>query len=259
LGGLDSWKALRQQLLLSRDLRTAKPVSYTVRSVATDEVVKQAVSASYEYSTCLFPDECVPVLLSPTLGTAMDNGCAVDPDPVRWSFVWTACDFADRYQIQVTQRDLGVLVNEEVLDPGHTYRGTFPFAETSGWQWRVRTQVAGEWYPWSRSRSFTLEPLNRDCTTGVVLYTHPDFGGESSRMIPGDVSNLEEITRSNILLDWDDEIDSVRLFNVRGVWLFEHPNERGQSFYIDHDCPDVERHRQHGFPKNRASSLDIDK
>lgn len=107
----------------------------------------------------------------------------------------------------------------------------------------------GAWERWTSPESFEVEPVNFDCETGVVLYTHPNHRGDSI-FIDRSVC-LEDIR------DWDDEVDSLVLKNVPAVKLCEDPERfgLGPCFYFDHDCPDTQ---EHGFRRNSATYLEID-
>lgn len=229
-GGLDSLNDFMADLRTANDLLSAKPISYTVRDLATDLVVKNGYSLAYDYANCTFPGECVPSLLSP-LGERRDNGCAIDPNPVTWQFSWSAPVCAEKYLLQVFRPQGGLLVDTEVTGTTFTYQSSSGFQDAAGWRWRVAAYAFGEWHPWSEVGAFSLEPFNADCPTGVRLYKDVGYRGAFID-VHEDVPNLQGWS-------FNDITTSLELLNVRGVVLYEHSNYRGRRVEIGRDTPDL--------------------
>ncbi len=251
-GGLGTLGSFLHTLRTGNDVTQAKAKSFTVRSIADDTVMKIGINLDYEYSDCHQVGDCKPNLQSPGYGAVIDNGCAVDSNNATWAFNWSSCAAATKYRIQVVHDDTDVVIDEQVTTSSYGYSTHAALPETH-WKWRVRAFAYGLWNTWTSYRPFTLEPANQDCLTGVTVYTHPSFGGSGPQLFSSDDGNLENNG------GWDDNIDSLKLHNVHGVWLYEDLHYTGTHFYFDHDCPDVEFHSTHAgaFHKNRASSLKI--
>jgi hypothetical protein len=256
--GLESWRTFKDQLIASSDLRAMAPTSYAVRSLATDELLKNGVMADYTYEVrSALPPE-VPGLVSPANNAMLDNGCAVDRNPVDWTFRWTSVANAVRYAIEVNNRTSGLLVQTEVADTQYRHN-SIGALRPDGWTWRVRAFANGIWQPWSDSRTFRLEPVNSDCRTGVEFFRRTDYGGEWI-FIEATQAAIEGIDFERMPGGWDDDIDSLRIYNLRGVRLFENPlrapwNGNGGSFFFTANTRDT---RLQGFPINSASAFRID-
>lgn len=256
--GLSGLNAFKEDLAGGNQIEYAKPVFSSVRSVATDQLIRNGYQVGYTYSECNPVGElCTPTLISPNPGAVLDNGCRNAANSVSWPFSWSgfgSCELEiEEYELWVEHPDYGRLSAITAHDvTSHTFRFPEPFSGNllTGWTWKVRTRTYGVWGPWSQGRSFSVERVDSDCLTGVQLFTHPDFA-QGSIFLEGDAPNLERIP------GWDDEIDSINLHNLRGVRLYEDPDYQGASFYFDHSCPDVQLHRSHGFRKNRASSMKL--
>jgi hypothetical protein len=251
-GGLGSLSGFIANLASGSQVEDAKPKSYTVRSIADDSIIRMGISADYYYTNCHEAGNCTPLLQSPSSGATLDNGCTVDPNPISWSFNWSNCPDATKYQIHVKNTDLGVLIDEVVTNSSYSTSQLTGALPETGWTWKVRAYSFGEWDSWTTTRQFKLQPANSDCLTGVRFYTHPSHGG-GSIFFDADQSNLENVS------GWDDQIDSLKLYNIQGVKLYMDPNYSGGSYTFQHDCPDVEFHGSHAgmFQRNGASSFKI--
>ena len=113
---------------------------------------------------------CIPYPLSP-IEDVMDNGTYLDStqceDYIEWTFKWKECPGASNYHIYV--------IHENAINPALDFMnianpilesvqsGWVPGASLSGWKWRVRARVDGQWGEWSEWRTFTVEPPNSDC------------------------------------------------------------------------------------------------
>lgn len=125
-----------------------------------------------EAELALFPMEarpavCVPNLESPAWGDVLDNGRLDGSDGTFWSFDWTDCPGAIDYHLHVKHSEArGWLIsNEGIPDSSYDYGGGGSYIEAffqSGWRWKVRARVGGEWGDWSEERSFDVEPVDTD-------------------------------------------------------------------------------------------------
>jgi hypothetical protein len=203
----------------------------------------------------------VPTLLSPNPSATLDNGCRHSSNSSRWSFAWSECDGADLYQIEIRHPDFGVYRSEEVASPSYRVEVDAPFVPSSHWSvwsWRVRSHTFGAWRPWSEARSFRLEPVDTDCRTGVELFEDTNYRGRhlflevdpatSTTMIP--VENLQD-------RNFEDILSSLKLYNLRKVIVYDRRDRTGRQYEVDHDCPNVETHSQHGFWHDIVSSLEM--
>lgn len=222
--GLGAWLQFKSSHEGSTDGHLALPIGYRVRSLRDQSVVFNDIAADYTYEVRSPLDARIPELQSPAIGaTGLDNGCGFDPNPVEWDFRWSETPNTDLYEIRIEGSGPGFPLTRQVSTPSCQIRvvGAMP---TSGWSWKVRARSAGVWQPFSSTRSFGLEPLNSDCRTGVEIFTHPDYGG-GSKFVPAGSENtdvdLERLART-AFDNWDDEIDSLRLYNCH-VILFEDP------------------------------------
>lgn len=113
---------------------------------------------------------CVPVLLSPSEGAALDNGCSDHSDPMTWQFSWSACPASQGYAVYV----IGSIATIPVID-AQTTATTFTHESVSyvsgpnqlGWRWKVRAMQNGVWGEWSPESTFDVEPVDTDCGTGI--------------------------------------------------------------------------------------------
>ena len=108
-----------------------------------------------------------PVLTWPQEGAVLDNGCSNQTDMQTWDFSWEVAEGADRYQLFVQR--LGSqfpMINKMVKDTSFTdsRRGYVTPQNSDGWTWRVRALVNGKWTKWSTLRSFSVEPIDTDCS-----------------------------------------------------------------------------------------------
>ena len=120
---------------------------------------------------------CVPILLSPRSGDALDNGLIGKAKERTWEFAWTECPDATDYHLYV----IGPRAIRPVIDNDNirinSYRGTtddgyVADANLRGWMWKVRAKINGEWGEWSKTGTFNVLPVGSD--------SGPD-GGPSER------------------------------------------------------------------------------
>jgi hypothetical protein len=109
----------------------------------------------------------IPVLVSPTNGTVMDNGCAPKADGITWDFDWSDVPGATAYHIRVWKNPALPIINTDVPSSSYHYASApsdhIINSNLNGWRWMVRAKVRGVWGPWSRVGNFRVEKLNTDC------------------------------------------------------------------------------------------------
>ena len=111
-----------------------------------------------------------PVLIFPTDGAVLDNGCNPnrEADGIIWEFAWSGVPGATRYHLLV-QRVGAALPVIDVFTSGSSYRyesaGAYIIeANRFNWQWKVEAEANGRFGGYSRSITFNVEPLNADCS-----------------------------------------------------------------------------------------------
>jgi hypothetical protein len=223
-GGLESLKSFKQALKNGNNFKLAKPVFATIRSVASDELVRNGYNLGFTYRECQSGGKlCSPALLSPQPSATLDNGCTTTSNSIKWAFSWTACENAEEYQIRVTNTTLGTVVDVDGIKVT-TYSKSFtsPFTVRTGWKWMVRSKVGGNWGPWSRTSGFSLEPVGTDCPSPrIVLYEHANYGG-ASITLNKDTPNLDIDA-----LNFADVASSVKLYYIDRVRLYDGANYTG--------------------------------
>lgn len=109
----------------------------------------------------------IATLLSPPESAIVDNGCASQTDQIEWDFDWSDVPNATAYQLQVNRvGSTYALIDRNDLIASkyrHASIGYIIPANSTGWQWRVRAMVRGEFQAWSAARSFSVEAMNTDC------------------------------------------------------------------------------------------------
>ena len=112
---------------------------------------------------------CVPTLLTPLEGEALDNGCTNRENGILWEFHWSECTGAEAYHLYVKQQS----VDSPAVDRASLTSTSFTLLDNRlipeegrfGWFWRVQVQLNGVWSDWTPERSFEVEPVNTDCVT----------------------------------------------------------------------------------------------
>jgi hypothetical protein len=256
--GLSNWNEFKASLATAAELHLAKPVSYSVRSMATDQMLKNSVTADYEYTVYRSLGAPKPELRTPESNSILDNGSGFAFDPVAWFFDWEESPHTDNYEIEVRRGGAGgdLVFRASTTNTHYAYSSTGA-RRSPGYQWRVRAHATwGAWQPWTSWCPFRLERPNTDTPhTGVVLFTHPNYqGGSITFEVLGSPQtiNLENVS------GWDDQIDSMRLTNCR-VRLYEDPLEApwhgGANRWFSASTPDVELQN---FRRNEATVLVFD-
>lgn len=109
----------------------------------------------------------IVTLARPINNKMMDNGCRNNSNTVNWSFSWLRNPRASYYHIKVyRQGSARPFINEmRVRTNSYTRnkRGYIINKNRYGWKWKVRAMINGRWTAWSQTRSFSVEPLDKDC------------------------------------------------------------------------------------------------
>jgi hypothetical protein len=89
----------------------------------------------------------------------------------------------------------------------------------------------------------TLPGAPSDLTTGVVIYEHANYLGQSAH-ITKDIRDLKDVDRGPCKTEdgsnWNDCISSVRIAPETRATLYRDPNFRGESFEISVDIPNLQ-------------------
>jgi hypothetical protein len=104
--------------------------------------------------------------LVPRIGATLDNGRQDRRDGITWEFDWPDMPGATAYHLFVAHSPTIPLINiSDIPESHYTHIGVGDYvieSNRTGWFWKVRAMVDGEWTEWSRDRPFSVEPLNRD-------------------------------------------------------------------------------------------------
>jgi len=110
-----------------------------------------------------------PVLISPSNGAVLDNGCNPnrETDGIIWEFAWSAVPSATRYHL-IVQHLGATLPVIDVFTSTSSYRhesagGYIIETNRFNWQWKVEAEANGQFGSYSPSETFNVEPLNADC------------------------------------------------------------------------------------------------
>jgi len=111
----------------------------------------------------------IPVLISPSNGAVLDNGCNPnrEADGIIWEFAWSAVPGATRYHL-IVQHLGAALPVIDVFTSASSYRyesaGAYIIeANRFDWQWKVEAEANGRFGSYSPSATFNVEPPNADC------------------------------------------------------------------------------------------------
>ncbi len=153
---------------------------------------------------------CVPSLASPANGVTLDNGRLDHADGLVWDFDWSNCPGASSYHLYVKHGGSAsaLIDRNDLADSSHRHSSTgyVGSSSLSGWTWKVRAKVGGEWGAWSAERSFDVEPPDTD---------------PSPACLPTLVSPSDGATLDNGRTDGADDI----------VWDFDWSNCPGATKY----------------------------
>ena len=82
-----------------------------------------------------------------------------------------------------------------------------------------------------------------DLTTGIIIYEHANFLGESAH-VTEDIKDLRSIDRGPCTLDesstWNDCLSSVRVAPGTRAALYRDPNFRGELLELTGDVPNLQ-------------------
>lgn len=171
-------------------------------------------------------ERCIPAIVSPVNNAVMDNGCILGiVENAYWSFYWNSCAGATKYNLYVANS----AVTNPALDVETTvseYRnhnaGIIPDANRTGWTWKVRAYINGEWGDWSDSRAFEVEPINTDCppSTAKVLinpFISIDNNGAEYNML-GTKTDRVAFIQAKLYEDWVNTIP----YTIDPLWVCGH-------------------------------------
>lgn len=132
---------------------TQKPMSYST-----------IVNAVPQSTTAMITGTNIPILLSPSNGALMDNGCKAENDRIIWDFQWSKVPKATQYQIYVIGKTaINPVVNSVTVNNLYHYESPVGSevqgGNNLGWSWRVRAQVDGIWKEYSNQKYFDLRPV----------------------------------------------------------------------------------------------------
>jgi hypothetical protein len=104
-----------------------------------------------------------PRLFFPRPGETLRNGCSNHSASVTTAFTWSEVPSATAYQIYAKHSSAAnPAINETVRVPQFSRTDTSFVADhfRTGWTWKVRALIDGQWGAWSEERAFQYEPMN---------------------------------------------------------------------------------------------------
>lgn len=110
-------------------------------------------------------DPGIPELLEPQPRAVLDNGRRDRADTLVWEFKWGEVEGAEAYELFVIGGTASVPLVKRVVDKPFyrlTSRCYVIGRNRHGWTWKVRAIRDGQPLPWSKTRSFDVEPLGTD-------------------------------------------------------------------------------------------------
>jgi hypothetical protein len=108
---------------------------------------------------------CTPSLLSPQSGEVMDNGCYNMNNGISWFFEWSECPDATKYRLYVKSSSaISAVIDKEISNTFYSFSSVSNTPILTGWAWKVKAYVGGEWREWTEERTFNLEPVDTDCS-----------------------------------------------------------------------------------------------
>ena len=122
---------------------------------------------------------CTPILVSPSNGAVLDNGCSDHSDKMTWNFDWQDCASATTYHLYVKGENaiIPVIDDDNISSSEYAYDSySYVGGENRfNWTWKVRAMVNDQWGPWSAERSFNVEPPDTDCATELIIISVSPF------------------------------------------------------------------------------------
>jgi hypothetical protein len=89
----------------------------------------------------------------------------------------------------------------------------------------------------------TLPSAPSDLTTGIVVYEHANYLGQSAH-VTNDIKDLKSVDRGPCTTedssDWNDCISSVRIAPGTRATLYRDPNFKGESLELSGDIPNLQ-------------------
>ena len=108
----------------------------------------------------------IPQLLSPRAREVMDNGCTDRSDSIVWDFDWADIPGATEYNLYIKHKGSKYsFVDVDTTRSSYHYVGRGSYIVNRNrfdWGWKVRAYVDGQWYDYSNTRYFNVEPVNTD-------------------------------------------------------------------------------------------------
>lgn len=196
------------------------------------------------------PPSQTPSPLSPIANQQLPNGCEVTPHPFTWNFGWNGCPGATEYNIVIGHPNISIYKDVIVSNTtSYSFQPSQPFssAYNENWYWRVRAKTNGVWGKFSTNATFKVEPINSACITGLRLYQHPNYAGDS-RYFTKDTPDLDLGT-----INFADVASSIRIYNIAKVRCYDGKNYTGAMLEVTGDMPDL---RNNNF-NDRIGSIDF--
>jgi chitodextrinase len=173
------------------------------------------------------PPPQTPSLIAPANGAELDNGCYDPSGNIEWDFDWNDVADATQYRIQVVRTGAtDPFINTVVDSSSYEYRSNeyIPNTSRSGWTWKVRAgNDAGDWSQWSSEKSFTIEPVDVDCASGLVAYypfngnAKDESGKGNDGTVYGAISTTDRFGNPNSAYNFDGADDYVRIPDSTGL------------------------------------------
>ncbi len=221
--GVASYQVLREGSLVksvsttwTTDTNLSPSTTYCYTIIAVDAANNPSGESNEKCDTTLpasVPPPETPSLTAPANGAELDNGCTDQADTIEWDFDWSSVADATQYGILVTRTGAtDPFIDTVVSGSSYHYSSNayIPNTSRSGWTWKARAgNDAGAWSQWSAERYFTVEPVNADCSNGLVAY-YPFNGNaddESGNELHGTVNGAVLTT------DRFDNPSSAYMFN----------------------------------------------
>lgn len=233
-GGLGQLQSFLQSLKAGGQIKSAMPLSYVVRSVRSDKLVKNGVATEYviREATPTGNNLSAPTPLKPIDGEVVDNGSSFKNDPITWQFEWLKCPTASKYNLVVFNPKGDIFLDITTTSDNYTLNLTTPISSLSNWSWMIRAKYNGVWGGWSRTVIFKVEPINTDCPPRIIVYQHSNYNGRYLTF-SGSCTNLDSY-------GFNDCVSSVKFENIRGVTLYVHINYQGGFLYLNQNCSNLD-------------------
>ncbi len=147
---------------------------------------------------------CIPKKFSPTENSKLMNGCTDNSKTITWNFDWEDCSGATMYELQVYEPSvLNPRINVTVSPSSYEYNcnGCSILENLTGWRWKVRAYVDGEWGLWSNDGTFDVETVDTGCPpslvysiSGKVFYSTIALSDVKVELIKGSITDPPNAT-----------------------------------------------------------------